>query len=201
MASNIVSTHKGKQLLAVIITDSRGGGLQDEILRIIPNHIAVKVLYPGRGIIQAVKESEKLLNWWQPQQIYIMNGICEITERDRESKLVALRDPLVNTAVASYVQSMDTVSHFLKILLDGHQYQLIFSEIVGMDMATYNGTQYPHVHQATLNAIIHGVNAEVTAWNNARSVVTPWLAKEVHRNKKNGQKIHGTTNFQMPAYT
>lgn len=179
-----------KQMLAVIIADSRGGGLQDEIHKIIPRHMVVKVLvYPGRGIIQAVKESEKILNWWQPKQIYIMTGICEITVRDREAKTLSLRDPQVDTAVASYVQSMDTVTHFLRILLDGNQYQLIFSEIVGMDMATYNGTQYPHEQQATLNSIIHGVNAEITAWNNTRNVITPWLAKEIHRNKKNGQKI------------
>lgn len=182
--------YTGKKTLVVVIADSRGGGLQDEICRITPDHIAVKVLvYPDRGIIQAVKESEKAINWWQPSQIYVMNGICDITMRDKNTKKVSVREPSTNTAIASYIQSMDTVTHFLRILLDGRRYQLVFSEIVGMDMATYNGTRYPHDQQAVLDSTIHGVNAEIVAWNNARDVVTPWLAKEVHRNKKNGQKI------------
>lgn len=190
MAQALTQAQTNKQTLAVVITDSRGSGLQDVIHAITPGHITVKVLaYPGRGIISAVKESEKLLNWWQPSQIYIMNGICNITRRDRETKKVSLREISVETAVSAYVQSMDIVTHFIKILLDGKKYQLIFTEIVGMDMATYNGTTYPHHQQSLLNSTIHGVNAEITAWNNARNVITPWLAKEIHRNKKNGQKI------------
>lgn len=190
MAQSMISVHDRKQILVVVITDSRGGGLQEEMTKLVPGNITIRVLvYPGRGIISAVKESEKLLNWWQPNQIIILNGICDITVRNTSTKKVSLRDPIPESAIPSYVQSMDTVTHFLKILMDGRKYQLVFSEIVGMDMATYNGTGYPHEQQNALNSIIYGVNAEITTWNNNSNVITPWLAKEIHRNKKNGQKI------------
>lgn len=175
----------------MVIADSRGGGLQEEIDKILPANLTVKVLtYPGRGIIRAVKESEKLINWWQPSQIYVTNGICDITTKDQVTKQVSLRDPDPQTAVASYVGSLDTVTHYMKILLDGRKYQLIFAEILGMNMSTYNGTEYPHHQQALLNTTISGVNTEIAAWNTSRNVITPWLAKEIHRNKKGGLKIH-----------
>lgn len=177
--------------MIVIITDSRGAGLEEEIEKIHSNGNNVRVLvYPGKGIIRAVKEAESLLNWWCPQQIYVMNGICDITYRDRSTKLVSLHELEVERAVESYVQSLDTVTHFVKILLDGHRYKLIFSEQIGMNLATYNGTLYPHQHQGILNETIERINAEIVIWNRNHEVITPWVARIIHRNMKNGKKTH-----------
>lgn len=180
-----------KQDLIVVITDSRGKGLEEEITAQNPIDFQVKVLvYPGSGIIKAVKDSEKLLNWWRPKQIYILNGICDITTKSKTTKQVSLREADVGKAVQSIMDSVDTVTHFLKILMDGSQYQLIFAEIVGMNISTYNYTAYPDPQQGDLNTIVERVNAEIVARNTGCNVSTPWTAREVHRNMKNGRKSH-----------
>lgn len=176
--------------LVTVITDSRGNGLKEELEALNPTDFKIKVLvYPGSGIIKAVKDSEKLLNWWRPKQIYIMNGICDITTKSRITKKVSLREADVDSAVQSITDSMDTVSH-LKILMDGYQYQLIFAEIVGMNISTYNYTEYPDPQQTDLNSIVERVNAEIVARNASCCMATPWVAREVHRNKKKGGKTH-----------
>lgn len=158
----------------------------------LPQHdFQVKVLvYPGRGIIRAVKESEKLLNWWRPKQIYIMCGICDITAKNKFTKEVLLREQDVDKSVQSITDSVDTVSHFIKILMDGYHYRLIFTEIIGMNMATYNKTEYPHPQQNELNTTVERINTELVETNSKNNVIGPWIAREVHRNMKNGRKTH-----------
>lgn len=102
--------------------------------------------------------------------------------------MVSLRDTEVEAIVLGHVDSMDIISHFTKVLLDGRKYQLIFRELVGMNIATYNRTDHPHPQQDRLNEAINLVNIEIVSRNRALSLATPWVAKQVHKNLKNGKK-------------
>lgn len=191
MASSKIPKLNQRDELIVIIADSRGAGLMEEIGKLPTDGLNVKVLvYPGRGIIQAVKESEKLLIWWRPRQIYIMSGICDITMKNKPTKKVMLRESDVDKSTQSIIDSIDTVSHFIRILMDGYLYRLIFTEIIGMNLATYNNTEYPNPQQKELNMAIEKINAEIVEANSRNNVIAPWIAREVHRNKKDGRKTH-----------
>lgn len=182
---------ESKEQVIAVITDSRGGGLKQEIDKPSLKGFNVKVLvYPGKGIIKAVKEAESLLNWWRPQKIYVMCGICDVTYKDKDTKKVSSREADIDKALDSYLQSVDIVTHFIKVLMDGSRYKFIFTEIIGMNIATYNNTEHPDPQQAALNEIVDRINGEVIAWNKSLNMMMPWVARIVHRNKKNGKKNH-----------
>lgn len=102
-----------------------------------------------------LKESEHLLNWWHPDQIYVLKGICDITKKDKITKQVSLREPTVDRIVEGHVESMDIISHFIKVLLDGTQYQLVFGEITGMDISTTDLTNCIHSRTYSTRQLIY----------------------------------------------
>lgn len=174
----------------VIIADSRGRGLQTVFSQIKDRGYAVTVLFwKGRGMTEAVKDSIKQLVWTAPDIIVVLAGICDLTVRDRESRQVSLSFDTMDLAVDMFVGRMDTIHHFLTINLTERAFKLIFSQVVGMDMGTYNGLPYPHPQQDLLDSVIHRLNNEIVSWNMVRNVATPWIASDIHHNRKDGQKI------------
>lgn len=65
-----------------------------------------------------------------------------------------------------------------------------------MDLAVYNHLSGEHPQQPLLNDMVTEINHSITAFNEENEVITPWTAKEVHRNKKGGKK---TTRYQKLA--
>lgn len=75
----------------VIITDSRGAGLQSLIeqqLQLCQNFQVRVLVYKGTGIVEAVEPAKSKLAWWQPRIVFVLNGICDVTIRDRVTRLV-----------------------------------------------------------------------------------------------------------------
>lgn len=76
-----IDSLSGRQI--VIITDSRGLGLQSELDRINKiegTNLNIQVfVWQGRGITGAVKETWKQLIWMAPSLIIVSAGICDIT--------------------------------------------------------------------------------------------------------------------------
>lgn len=79
--------------LIVMIADSRGKELQEEIRkRAKPKYDIRVITLPGKGLVAAVCEAESKLFWWQPSQVYILAGICDITKKDKWTHKVSLRE-------------------------------------------------------------------------------------------------------------
>lgn len=183
------STVNGQNCRVVIIADSRGVGLQSEFDLLNDKGYEIKVLvYKGRGMSQAVREATNKLIWMRPDQIIILAGICDITRKDRDTKLVSLQDGSVDVALERLENSMKEIEHHLTTRLTERPYTLTFSPVTGMDIARYNGQDTTHEEQETLNEIIGGINQIITAHNKANRVITPWIASEIHYNKKGGRK-------------
>lgn len=69
-----IDTTRGKNV--VVIADLRGQGIQDKLQTIKNDSYSVKVLvWRGRGVKEAVKESKQQLIWTAPDIIIILAGI------------------------------------------------------------------------------------------------------------------------------
>lgn len=145
------------------------------------------MVYKGKGIIDAVRASKAKLLWWQPDIILIMNGICDVTQLDRRTRLVSLRSNEAQI-IAEYKESMDIVSHHLRILLDSKPAKVIFSQIVGLDIAKCNREWIPNAQQEELDTSINSVNVEINNYNHDNNVISPWIARDIHKNTKGYKK-------------
>lgn len=173
----------------IIIADSRGAGLQSEIDILNDGNYDIKVIIrKGRGMTQAVIESTNKLMWTRPDQIVVLAGICDITRKDRITKMVSLQDSDADLILGRIDNSLGEIEHHLSLKLTERSYTVTFCPITGMDIAKYNGLVAEHPDQENLDRIIVEVNKAIIARNSMNHVVTPWTASEVHYNKKGGRK-------------
>lgn len=147
----------------------------------------IKVLiYKGKGIIDAVWVAKTKLLWWSPQLILVLNGLCDVTQLERQTRLVSLRNNEAR-AILEYKESMDIVCHHLRILFDRNPTQVI-SQIVGLDIAKHNGEVLPSPQEEELDSTINSINVEINKFNSANNTISPWLARDIHKNTKGHKK-------------
>lgn len=191
------SNSHSQQLKIAIIADSRGVGLQAVLDRLNEAKHKISVfVHKGRGIVAAVKETSKTLIWMAPDHIFVLAGICDITQINRITRIVSLRDDNLEQLLDRFTGQMDIIRHHLSIFLTERKYKLSFCHVIGMDLAIHNHLHQEHPRQALLNEMVAEVNQAITSFNEENGVITPWTAKEVHRNKKGGKK---TTRYQKLA--
>lgn len=179
-------------LNAVILTDSRGSGLQhifDETHEDLYKYKVKVLMWKGKGITEATKLSLKYLIWSLPDIIIVAAGICDLTVLNRDTRQVSLNFTSQFEAVDMFTGRMDAVNHFLSINLREKKYQLIFAPVIGMNISTYNCAPFPSEQQDLLDNSVLAINSEIAAWNQANEVVTPWITSEIHHNRKKGRKI------------
>lgn len=176
-------------VLVVVIADSRGADLQMEFNMLNTQPFDVKVLtFRGKGILDAVKLATPKLIWWAPKIIVILNGLCDLTSKNKETKIVNLGHDSTEAAVTNHIDSMDHARHYLYIQLIEAPCQLVFSHIVGMDLMKCNNEIGPNGLQHLLNDCITEINVAVNQCNEMYDAVSPWLVRDVHRNTK-GKKV------------
>lgn len=128
------------------------------------------------------------LIWWAPKIVVILNGLCDLTSKNKETKRVNLGHESIEAAVANHIDSMDHARHYLYIQLIEAPCHLVFSHIVGMDMMKYNNENDINGQQYLLDDCITEINVAVNRCNEMYDAVSPWLARDVHCNTK-GRKI------------
>lgn len=186
-----MDTQGKKKRLIIVVADSRGHGLQSELNRLATPGFDIRVLVsPGKGLVAAVCEAESKLFWWQPEQVYIIAGICDVTKKNKHTNRVSLRETNPLLAVSLYKFHMESIRESLTTKLGNDDCTVVFGELVGMNIAGFNGTRYPDQQQSLLNEIVEQVNMEIVAQNTSRELVTPWIARTVHKNRRDGRKIH-----------
>lgn len=188
--ANEQNVHNRKQIKVAIITDSRGAGLQSRFDQMKGKSYQVKVLVRvGKGVTDAVKDSRRDLDWMGPDIIIVIAGICDITTLDRRTRTVSITTPDENKMVEDYKYTMEIVQHHIKVMSVGNIPILSFGQLIGMDLAVFNHSDTPDEYQQSLDTGVLLINAAVAAFNNANGASTPWLASEIHHNRKNGRKI------------
>lgn len=120
----------------------------------------------------------------------MLAGICDITRKNRESKLVSLQDDSVEDMVLKFEASMDTARSHLRVNLMERAHKLVFCHVTGMEIARYNNQATRHPEQERLDEMIPAINQAITAFNVSNDVLTPWLARDVlmNRSKHKGKK-------------
>lgn len=83
---------------------------------------------------------------------------------------------------------MALIAHHLKILLDGKPVRVIFSKIVGLDIAKYNNEMIPNSQQEELDSTINTINMEINSFNSPNDAISPWLARDIHKNARGRKK-------------
>lgn len=179
-----------KQMKVAIITDSRGAGLESRFDQMKGKAYQVKVIVrKGKGITDAVKESTRDLDWIGPDIIIVLAGICDITTLDRHTRTVSITIPDENKMVKDFKYTMVIVQQHIKVMSVGVIPKLSFGQLISMDLAMFNHRDVPDKNQESLDTGVLLINADVAAFNSANGASTPWLASEIHHNRKNGRKI------------
>lgn len=174
----------------VVITDSRGAGIQSMFDQLKDKNYSIQILvWKGKGVAEAVRESRKRLNWIAPDIVIIMAGICDLTLLDRTTRKVTIASPDEEKLVSDYEYTMDMVQHHLKVMAVGKEPKVVFGQLIGMDISVYNSQHVPNQHQETLDNAVVRINTLIAQFNMNNCASTPWTATDVHHNRKNGRKI------------
>lgn len=186
-----METNRRRKTFIVIIADSRGADLQQVINdQVRPGYDIRVLVYPGKGLVSAVCEAESKIFWWQPDQVYIVAGICDVTKKDKRTHKISLRETNPLLAISLYRFHIEAIRNSLTVKLGNDDCKIIFGQLVGANIAGYNGTRYPDQQQELQNEIVEGINLEIVAQNTSQGLVTPWIARTIHKNARDGRKIH-----------
>lgn len=169
----------------VVITDSRGVGLQEYFNRLNSAEFNIRVLaYKGKGIVDAVQMAKPKIIWWQPKVIFVLNGICDVTELDRATRQISLRHESEALTISLYKDYLTTTYHQIQLCVGEYPLRIVYGPIIGIDLSKYNGMIADGNQQENLNSIINQLNVEINRFNEEQDSITPWIARDVHRNVK-----------------
>lgn len=66
---------------------------------------------------QAVIESTNKLMWTMPDQVIVLAGICDVTRKDRNTKLVSLHNRVPKLTISRIENSLQGILHHLALKL------------------------------------------------------------------------------------
>lgn len=177
----------------LIIADSRGRGIETVINNLNDNYNVSVVVHPGAGLELAVLRSIPTIRHLQPALVLMLAGICDLTWKNKNTKVINLRHTSVSDNVT---QVMDAIKSSFDLLKANGDYIISFSTITGADLRDCNYkprakmndsdyTQYcaarvPHPAQTTLNQSILTINKLLVKFNKRNGTKTAWVAGLVH---------------------
>lgn len=179
----------------LIITDSKGRGL-GQYLTGADGMVDFELLvHSGAGFELAVIKSMRELSRFKPKFVILTVGICDITIRNRQTKITSLRFRDIGET-AQHVMSAARATY--ETLTSTHSCKVSLATITGLDLADYNHPcrrfmstikydNYSCNHkiinnpqQDLLNQIVIEVNRQITGLNKKHGVPTTWLSTAVH---------------------
>ena len=179
-----------KMDISFIIGDSRVAGMRILIEQINhgSRHIrAVKC--SGKGIRDLTTKVIKITEHHPSAHVIIAGGIYDFTERNEDTS------NLNEKFIFKYFNVMPLCEHLHSLFIDSCKelkrlrplLKVSYSELIGMNLEKIACTKDPiHGQQNILNEAIMMINPKIVRINEENSVPTPWIAKRVHVNRKNG---------------
>ena len=174
----------------LIVSDSRGGGLQTRLDSLAPGVFEVHI-FSGKGFRVLFNEAENLLEHRQYNTLYIIGGICSITKKDLNKK-VTLRD--LDPSNTCKVIKKQVQQGLKKLHVKFPTLKIIIPTTVGIDLAKYNQEPFDKETQTILNFTVTKVNAMLVKTND-QGIAFPWISKYVHRCKGKGRWAHKYSNL------
>ena len=180
--------------LTFILTDSRGLGLDDEMRKLGVENFRV-FTRKGSGIELAVTMFLSDIVRERPDLVIITNGLCDLTYRNRITKITGLVCQSVDEATTMYQSKMQSAYSLIQSV--SGTTSVVFAPVTGVDLTDYNNTtgrhlegdalqRYhaeKHIHplQPLLNETIIAVNRLIATFNEQNNMLTPWTANIVHK--------------------
>ena len=137
----------------------------------------------------------------------ILNGICDVLEKNRLTRKYFLINETVSGIVQHYMKQVKRGQELLEIFFDESKW--MFNPLTGADISDYNnpdrkklqGEQLAeyhrnktrHPHQDVLNQAILEINTEIVKVNKKNKVLTPYTATYVH--KHYGSSYHHSYQY------
>ena len=173
---------------AFIIGDSRMKGLQFYIDRINQGPVPIYVVKnSGKGLFSFTTTVINTTVNHPKARVILAGGICDCTFKNSNKQGEKFRfifkdkDEMVNHLHDLFLDSNK------KILQTRPEVKLAYSELIGMDMKASPYTVDPLPGQQDLfNSAIMEINSKIVTINKGNSTPTPWIAKRVHIERKNG---------------
>ena len=170
----------------LLVTDSRGKGLQKYLDEAIPDLYDVDP-YSGKNIKKLLTSASRDFDPEYHSNIMIMGGICSITQRDSVTKITHLRTLDIDRAARKFKKSMRM--GLLKIRNKYPDVPVVILPTIGIDLTVYNRSEADPVMQHALDCTIMAVNKVIIEMND-KSVKIPWIAKLVHHSRGRGKWTH-----------
>ena len=151
------------------------------------------MIHPGATILEAADRSLSAANKCL-DLIVVMAGICSITKKDQRTKMISLRYTTLGSVVEAVMDDIVKAhAHICRVTTT----PISFATITGADLTDVNNKHrkrmttleyrnyvdcYKKVHteQPLLDAAVHLVNKQITAFNNKNGTPTTWMAEVVH---------------------
>ena len=182
----------------LIIADSRGEGLQ-QIFNLHNTMERHRVLtYRGAGYEMAAIRAYPVISVIKPDLVVVLVGICDLTRRDRVTKITSLRHSTLTENVEHVMEGARSAYDLLRSLGD---HLVSFATITGLDLTDYNcparkhmsefdymnycKEKVTHPQQCLLNDSVLEINRRLTALNKASATPTVWAVGVVHSYFKN----------------
>lgn len=181
-------------MTALVLADSRGRGLQELLAKLKPTFAIHVLTYPGAGSELAALKAVPHIKKLSPSLVIVLSGICDLTWRNKSTKIVGLRH---STLADNVDHVMEAIRASYDVLKSQGVPLISFATITGADLADcnnpdrrqMNAVQYLehcscsktiHPDQVTLNNSILTINKKIVIFNRKNSARTTWLAGLVH---------------------
>ena len=181
-------------MTVIIITDSRGVGLQHGLNSVLGKSAPVTVVVTkGAGYELAAIKVLPLLTRLKPHLVILLLGICDLTFRSARTRVTSLRHLSVSQNVEHVLAAARAA---IDILTATNRVKISLATITGIELAdynnparrhmdaaayrAYNATKVRHPHQGLLNDSVMEINRRLVQINRANSIPTPWMAGPVH---------------------
>ena len=163
----------------LIMADSRGAGLA-EVIESYVNIGTVRVeIHRGAGFEHVARNSIPTLRSFNPDLIILFAGVCNLTKRNRRTKVTTMIQNDLQAAVEGVTAAL---ARALTLLNEEGYTTISVATLAGVDLRRYNG--YPVVprdpDQIVLNHAIVRINRHIVDTNKINNVPTTWTASIIH---------------------
>ena len=179
-----VETHNTGEKMAttmrtLIMADSRGARLMHALAAYEDMGDIRITVHKGAGFERVVTNSLSTLRAFKPHLIVLFSGICDLTKRDRRSRVTTMIHEDMRAAVNGVTTALDRA---LSILNNEGYYEISVATLTGIDLRAYNNLP---IHprdpvQSVLNSAVVAINREIIDTNKSSRVPSTWAASMVH---------------------
>ena len=170
----------GSKRIHLVLTDSRGNGLQERIDKLNPPEYMEVDDRKGATLSQLIEIAEDYLPKHPFDILYVVGGVNDITTKDKATGKISYEwgnSQNLSKHLTSIVTKAD--SFFMKTFPAS---KVIFCPLIGSDLArVVTAPSTTQDNQLTVDNAIWDFNSEVFKINNKRDFFSPPLHHLVHR--------------------